>query len=1150
MERRETDKPMEERFAHELLADFSVRGDQPAFEELVRRHGPMVLNVCFKILQNRADAEDATQAVFMLLAQKAGRLTRPMPLAPWLHHVAVCVSRNLWNSEKARAMRNQRAAARPPDVPDEDAVQQMKERLDEEIDRLPERFRAPIVLHYYEGKKLNEIAKTLRCPISTVGDRLQRARSRLQSRLSRAMPVTSIALAAALSALSRDCMALTTDLTQSILASSLGALSGAAGAGGVAAVSKAAILAHQTAKALWLEGARTWIAAALAVIGVGGAATIAVSRLSPPDPNTLSIEETAARGADRPADRFALARSGSAETDAIAPNAPWRVYLTQGPPLSRADGRPNAVRIDNSPTSPLPPPGWARPDFADAQWGRYGEDLDDHLGGYGNEIEGARAWPLLLCLRTRFGVEDPARAQGLTLHLLYLGGAVVFVNGAEVARSHLPPGPIDPLTSAEAYPLEAYVMADGKRPLPRPEKSEALHYTDRYELRVRSLDARIPRETLVRGTNVLAIELHAAPISVSLGDRGWSHLGVRAIRLTNADRGGAIPYGKAAAGPRVWNAAPMETVADRPARKIPAESSVYASSRAIPVKGLVAGNPFDPLNSLRIAAARNGTFAGQVVLTDPGGLRDVSAVLGPLTRIDSADGAAIPAQAVQIRYAVQHEGAEFCDRLAPAPASGARTQPVWILLRVPKEQAPGWYAGSLTLSANGRTFQAPVQVLVDGFALPDPRQFRSLVGLIHSPDTVALKYGVEPWSDRHFQLMEKTLDLLGQLGNDVVHVPIILDTHVGCRTGMIRFVAAGDGVKPDFSALERYLDLYVKHGPPPQVLSLILWEPRFAVDVTETYQTEPRLTTGLKARPLRVTAYDPKTGAMTEMAAPRVGETGGEAFWRPVLDGVREIVTRRGWSERIIMLGQAFDWRPAPAEVELLRRWAPYARWSVFSRFSRESPPGPDGRFIAGGGLEVGYKEIPSTVPLPAMFPENAELRKFQFLQAGSHRLAIHQKSTPDAYRSVAWITGTLCRLGMDFWPVPGKDGKASVTLFNARDWFRSGEWRVYTNIPLQIAAAGPEGAEPTVRFQMLREAVQEAEAWIAIRQAIAKLPAQGREPYLRLWNEAKAAYEFGGRLPLARSLDEWQGLAARVYAAAGELTGSPADARWDRPPR
>lgn len=181
-----------------LLARFAGRGDADAFAALVRRHGPMVLGVCRRVLRDAHAAEDAFQVTFLLLARKARSLKRPGSLAPWLYGVAWRTAARL-RSDAVRRRARERETARPVAVgPDESAAQgEVRPVLDDVIRRLPARYREPFVLCALEGKTHAEAARLLGCPRATVATRLTRARLLLQRWLTRRglAPAVGLALA-------------------------------------------------------------------------------------------------------------------------------------------------------------------------------------------------------------------------------------------------------------------------------------------------------------------------------------------------------------------------------------------------------------------------------------------------------------------------------------------------------------------------------------------------------------------------------------------------------------------------------------------------------------------------------------------------------------------------------------------------------------------------------------------------------------------------------------------------------------------------------------------------------------------------------------------------------------------------------------------
>jgi RNA polymerase sigma factor (sigma-70 family) len=184
----------------QLLERFVTAGDEAAFELLLWRHGAMVLRLCRRILRHEQDAEDAFQAAFLALARKAGSVSRRGSVGGWLYAVAYRAAL----TAKARADRRSAREAPLTDVPAPSAAAEADGRdlrpvLDEEIQRLPDRYRGPVVLCYLEGLTVAEAAARLGRPRGTIGTRLARARERLRARLTRrGLGPSAIALTAAL----------------------------------------------------------------------------------------------------------------------------------------------------------------------------------------------------------------------------------------------------------------------------------------------------------------------------------------------------------------------------------------------------------------------------------------------------------------------------------------------------------------------------------------------------------------------------------------------------------------------------------------------------------------------------------------------------------------------------------------------------------------------------------------------------------------------------------------------------------------------------------------------------------------------------------------------------------------------------------------
>jgi RNA polymerase sigma factor (sigma-70 family) len=173
----------------QLLAQFAARsGDaaELAFSALVERHGPMVLRVCRGILRDEHDAQDAFQATFLVLARKAGSLWARDSLGPWLYGVAFRTASCARSAEIVRREHEQRAAELMTRVVVAEEDWDDRGRvLHEEVSRLPERYRRPILLCYFEGLTHDQAASQLNWPVGTVRSRLFRARERLRTRLTR-----------------------------------------------------------------------------------------------------------------------------------------------------------------------------------------------------------------------------------------------------------------------------------------------------------------------------------------------------------------------------------------------------------------------------------------------------------------------------------------------------------------------------------------------------------------------------------------------------------------------------------------------------------------------------------------------------------------------------------------------------------------------------------------------------------------------------------------------------------------------------------------------------------------------------------------------------------------------------------------------------
>jgi RNA polymerase sigma factor (sigma-70 family) len=168
----------------ERIATESGEAAEQAFSALFERHGAMVLRVCRGVLVDTHEIEDAFQATFLVLVKKARSLWVRDSLGPWLHQVAFRTA-SCARKLAARRRRHERLAAASANETHSEPEDELERVLHEEIERLPDRYRAPVVLCDLEGRTHEQAARHLGWPIGTVKSRQSRARERLRQRLLR-----------------------------------------------------------------------------------------------------------------------------------------------------------------------------------------------------------------------------------------------------------------------------------------------------------------------------------------------------------------------------------------------------------------------------------------------------------------------------------------------------------------------------------------------------------------------------------------------------------------------------------------------------------------------------------------------------------------------------------------------------------------------------------------------------------------------------------------------------------------------------------------------------------------------------------------------------------------------------------------------------
>jgi hypothetical protein len=611
----------------------------------------------------------------------------------------------------------------------------------------------------------------------------------------------------------------------------------------------------------------------------------------------------------------------------------WRFYQTLRPPiLLTADGQKDELMMNvkwlDWETQPVAQ-GWTAADFNDRTWTR------------GPARRSARTpYVSQLCLRGKFEVTDPAKAGDLTATLEFHGGVIVYMNGKEIGRKHLPEGAVTADTLAEAYGDDAFVDAQGNL-IEGGGRGPAAPAS-----RVRTATFTVPANALRKGVNVLAVEVirsgypkmledkHPRGVGGQSKDPGlmWNTCEIRKVTLTAKGADGLVPNATRPKGFQVWNG---DTLA----------GDVSADY----------GDRTEPLLPATILSPRNGQLYAKVLLGCDQPIKGLKVVAGALQGPD----AAIPAANIAFRYAVPG-GSEIIGNDPPSPypngakwlgalleeplpefpepirgrdgasqPGGAAVVPLWIRVKVPATAAPGLYKGAVTVSAEGqKPVAVPVEVTVLPWTAPSPENFRTWVELVQSPDTLAVEYKVPLWSPQHFDLIARSFRLVRDTGARSVYISAIAHTNLGNEESMIRWIKKPDGTYDwDFSVMDRYLDAATKNQGTPRAVILQVWEVYMnTIDSTgrrfgEVLQKNQETTGGA---PL-VTFVD-ANGKTENGTIPKLSDPASKAIWQALINKVRENLKKRGLEGRLYY-GMFTDSIPNKADTKFFLDIGPEITW-------------------------------------------------------------------------------------------------------------------------------------------------------------------------------------------------------------------------------
>jgi hypothetical protein len=788
----------------------------------------------------------------------------------------------------------------------------------------------------------------------------------------------------------------------------------------------------------------------------------------------------------------------------------WRMFNALKPPDIAFDAGARPVAFSqywlNQESSP-PLEGWTGLDFDDSEWLRGPLPMDCQT-----------PFVARTCVRGRFRVTDPAAVGRLAVTVSYHGGAIIYMNGQEVRRGNLPNDASPAL--AEPYPLEAFVGADGvllarernmvmagnKMVQAGKPTEEALQ---RMALQKRTLaDVEIPARLLRKGVNVLAVEVIRAPYhqvvdekKTSAGgnpiyDMQWDTCAILELRLSATSGEGIEPNTARPQGFQVWNGSVLRADCD-----------------------LDFGNPCETLRPVCITGVRNGTFSGKVVA---GSTKPIKGLKASATELRGPNGATIPAAALRIRYGApwgaeyglyeymygfgSGEGPKDWQRREPtlgvlydAPlaeypvrsvdrAKGVfgAVAPIWLTVKVPADAVPGSYEGTLSIAGEGEeTVTVPVRLQVIGWTLPDPSQFKTWIEMIQSPDTLQLEYGVEPWSDRHWELIARSFRFLREVGSGILYLPLICETNYGNAESMVRWVRKADNQYDfDFSVMDKYLDVAAQNLGRPKIVCLLVWDVHLltADDMWGGKQRD-----AAKGRPVQpaVSMLDPATKQVRTDPIPNYDDPVIKPAWQALFAGLRERLTARDL-ESAMMVGWMCDSKPGKDEVLFWREvtgdlpWVSHSHWptSNLQYFAK----------VKDAGFKTGYMTSIYALSFP-QDPAKGRLYgwKNPILHAQNIRCPELEMVPGTLVRCMGEINIAggqrgFGRLGGDYWPaIKDRNGRRAGKAYQR---YPQSDWS-NINLNCSLLAPGPEGAVATTRFEVLREGVQECEARIFIEGAL-----------------------------------------------------------------
>jgi RNA polymerase sigma factor (sigma-70 family) len=319
-----------------LLKQLAIRQDETALICLMQRHSPLVWGVCQRVLQNEQEAEDAFQATFLVLLRKARSLDGRGSIGPWLHTVAYHLALKARTKVARRRAQERQVQAMRGSEPTAEAWPELGPVLDEEVKRLPEKYRGPLVLCYLEGKTNEEAARELGRPLGSMSRHLARGLELLRERLlHRGQTFSSVGLAALLTA--NAAPAAPAAVMQETFTTAIGFVAGKTAVGETAA--SATALAEGMLKTMFITKLKLAALAALLLAMAGTGVGLFLHRALGESP--LAKDQAAA--GEEPSADARPARKDRAAADAYGDPLPARALARLGTWRFRHEGSINSV---------------------------------------------------------------------------------------------------------------------------------------------------------------------------------------------------------------------------------------------------------------------------------------------------------------------------------------------------------------------------------------------------------------------------------------------------------------------------------------------------------------------------------------------------------------------------------------------------------------------------------------------------------------------------------------------------------------------------------------------------------------------------------------------------------------------------------------